>query len=334
MKKILIVTLSIITGFSACKKEENPIYTVTGVQPAETFIDHRDGKEYACIEIGDQIWMAENLAYIIPEPEIFGCRTFNEEYLSAKNITSRAGQQFIDSMNAAFGRNEIADPEGLEDSEKPSTKIANWTRAGNTFEEMNTQAEADQTFSPAIIQVMKRNQTIILLQVSQEHKKEADEANGNYSQQYGLLYSYEAALKAVPQEGGWRIPTDADWLKLEKQLGMSQEELNKKNEWRGDIQGIFLKEGEQGIGFNARFGGGKLYTPKYDSNSDNETFTRKGQNAYFWTAEKISEPDTTSLGMIRSVALFNDQILRTNTFLKNEDGHPVLFSVRLVKDKE
>lgn len=48
--------------------------------------------------------------------------------------------------------------------------------------------------------------------------KKAEENNGNYSQTYGMLYSYEAALKAVPSEGDWRLPTDEDWKKLERFL--------------------------------------------------------------------------------------------------------------------
>ncbi|MBP7415796.1 MAG: hypothetical protein KA831_04015 [Pyrinomonadaceae bacterium] len=39
----------------------------------------------------------------------------------------------------------------------------------------------------------------------------------------GMLYTFEAARKACPV--GWRLPTDADWMDLEKALGMPQNQL-------------------------------------------------------------------------------------------------------------
>ena len=36
-------------------------------------------------------------------------------------------------------------------------------------------------------------------------------------EKYGMLYSYEGAQQAVPE--GWRLPTDADWKKLEAAHG-------------------------------------------------------------------------------------------------------------------
>ena len=34
----------------------------------------------------------------------------------------------------------------------------------------------------------------------------AEEENDGYAEKYGLLYTYDAALKALPD--GWRLPTD------------------------------------------------------------------------------------------------------------------------------
>lgn len=48
-----------------------------------------------------------------------------------------------------------------------------------------------------------------------EHFEEAEVANGHYSETYGLLYTYDAALAAIPE--GWRLPSDADW-KIWKRL--------------------------------------------------------------------------------------------------------------------
>jgi uncharacterized protein (TIGR02145 family) len=56
--RLLFFTLIIINSTS-CNKDEFNESTDSG-----TFVDSRDGKKYKWIKIGDQIWMAENLAYL------------------------------------------------------------------------------------------------------------------------------------------------------------------------------------------------------------------------------------------------------------------------------
>lgn len=51
-----------------------------------------------------------------------------------------------------------------------------------------------------------------------------------YYDKFGCLYSYEAAIQAVPD--GWRLPTDEDWKKLERHFGMSAAEADALG-WRG-----------------------------------------------------------------------------------------------------
>lgn len=329
MRKILFYSLLIIVGNVACKDEEKIIPIISGVQQAEVFVDSRDGKSYDCIEVGDQIWLAENLSYFLMENEILNCRTFGEKYLSQEDFMETVREPFKEAIR----NSGLQDPPGLSLFDRPSMKYPTWVNELPTLDDVIAQAEADTTFTEDWIRVFKATRDSLLSKVIGDHLIEAEANNGHYSEKYGLLYSYDAALKAVPTEGGWRLPTDEDWKKLERYLGMSEEEIVKSNTWRGDVQGLYLKEGEFGIGFNALYGGGKLYVPTYDEYTDDETYTRQGQNAYFWTSEKIAETDSTSLGIIRSVAVFNDQILRTTTRLGNEDGHPTMFSVRLVKDK-
>ena len=54
-KAVLFFALVLI--FSSCNKEENS-------GPEGTFTDSRDGKVYKTIKIGNQTWLAENLAYL------------------------------------------------------------------------------------------------------------------------------------------------------------------------------------------------------------------------------------------------------------------------------
>jgi hypothetical protein len=57
----------------------------------------------------------------------------------------------------------------------------------------------------------------------------------------GRLYTFQAALKACP--AGWRLPTDSDWLDLEKALGLAQEQwmIDNYNAARGGNVGQKLK---------------------------------------------------------------------------------------------
>ncbi len=55
----VILLLFLFISFSGCKEKDKPEEPPT----SGTFIDSRDNHEYKWIKIGDNIWMAENLAY-------------------------------------------------------------------------------------------------------------------------------------------------------------------------------------------------------------------------------------------------------------------------------
>ena len=63
--------------------------------------------------------------------------------------------------------------------------------------------------------------------------------NEGYAAEYGYLYTWPAAQKALPE--GWRLPTDEDWKILEKELGMEETELNLLEEWRNKGVETLLK---------------------------------------------------------------------------------------------
>ena len=69
MKKLVYILLLGFVAFWACEDDNEPYYNSPAVSMVEDFIDPRDGKAYKCIEIGDQIWLAQNLAYELDEVE-------------------------------------------------------------------------------------------------------------------------------------------------------------------------------------------------------------------------------------------------------------------------
>ena len=86
MRKI-IFNLLLIGGivsavmFSSCNDDEPTPGHTDYSQDKGNFNDERDGKEYKWVKIGDQIWMAENLAFKI---DTGGCWAYdnNKNYVS------------------------------------------------------------------------------------------------------------------------------------------------------------------------------------------------------------------------------------------------------------
>jgi len=72
---------------------------------------------------------------------------------------------------------------------------------------------------------------------------------------YGVLYSWEAAMKACPN--GWHLPKDKEWMKLEAELGMDLPSRISSG-YRGTDEGEKLKAGGSS-GFNVLMGGYKDY---------------------------------------------------------------------------
>lgn len=99
----------------------------------------------------------------------------------------------------------------------------------------------------------------------------------DYFNEYGNLLSYEEALASAPE--GWRLPTDDDWKKLERAMGMGGEA--DRTGWRGSIASL-LTRSDQGAELGLKLGGSVLYSSetygvgcllKYD-----------GEAGYYWTS--------------------------------------------------
>lgn len=342
MKKLAYTLALLFVAFWACNDDNEPhYYNVPGVSMVEDYTDPRDGKIYKCIEIGDQIWLAENLAYDLGELETnINCRTFGEEYFYMSIDSVKVSPDACITAALADIENGI-----LEDEAYEFYGMVFWTASQilpdliGQFSDMPSLVSYVGTsmLLPATAEALNNYPSqlagSVLADTLANIRTNAEYMNDHYSETYGLLYSYDGALASVPTEGGWRIPTEEDWANLERHLGMAESEIARENAWRGTTEGALLKAGEHGIGFDALFAGGKMYNPTYQSQTDEDLYSRQGQNAYFWSSERHADTDTTSLGVIRSVAVFSDQILKTTTRIVNEDNQPVLFSVRLVKDK-
>ena len=142
---------------------------------------------------------------------------------------------------------------------------------------------------------------------------------------YGRLYNGYAV---VDNRGlcptGWNVPTDGEWMILEIQLGMSEEEANQQYN-HGTDQGIQLKNsvadipawnGTNTSGFSAA-PGGYLYS----------SFDQLGDFALFYTASTLSEFGQ-SLIWARQLTSGNPNIWRNNY------GLDWGMSVRCIKDFE
>ncbi len=137
----------------------------------------------------------------------------------------------------------------------------------------------------------------------------------------GRLYTFQAALKACPV--GWRLPTDNDWLDLEKALGMAQNQwlVDGYNINRGGGVGQKLKVGgSSGLDFKisgfASVGGGE---PEFDGIDDDRP------RSYFWTATR-SIANNQTIAFRRRIEANNGNIYR---FRNPTEGYAV--SVRCVQ---
>lgn len=99
----------------------------------------------------------------------------------------------------------------------------------------------------------------------------------DYFNEYGNLLSYEEALASAPE--GWRLPTDDDWKKLERAMGMGGEV--DRTGWRGSIASL-LTRSDQGAELGLKLGGSVLYS--------SETYgvgcllRYDGEAGYYWTS--------------------------------------------------
>lgn len=138
---------------------------------------------------------------------------------------------------------------------------------------------------------------------------------------YGYLYTWDAALVAVPE--GWHVATDSEWKELQKFLGLSQMDADEVG-WQGK-EGKKLKSntawndnggGTDEVGFKAMPGGYYL---------GGGSFGLMGTSGMWWTATEDTEYST-SYAWLRQMSANNDAIYRGH----NDKAYG--YSVRCVRD--
>ncbi|MCB6970838.1 MULTISPECIES: FISUMP domain-containing protein [Butyricimonas] len=319
MKKIMIILLSVIVYY-ACNNDDHVVKPEVAFSE---FTDPRDMKVYKCVTIGEQTWMAENLKYRLPLGSIDGCYTFKEgavrEYDAKVSV-----ELFTDSMNAAMERGELSERynDNFSVGDLLKAYVVNYQMP--VSQAISMVERTCEVTCPNGVKAIKRMYNNLLpfalAELVENNLKDTEAKNGNYSSVNGFLYSYDGAVKAVPE--GWRLPTDEDWKKLEENLGMSLSELDKLDVWRGGEEGRLLKAGKDGCGFDALFSGARVFgTFMYGTN-----FINKGSRAYFWSSSKVVENDTINHGIIRLLSMENDQIMRGTSDLT------AAYSVRCIKE--
>lgn len=136
----------------------------------------------------------------------------------------------------------------------------------------------------------------------------------------GRLYTFESALRACP--AGWRLPSDNDWLDLEKALGLPQNQwmIDNYNAGRGSVGQKLKAGGSSGLEFKIS---GFAYVnngePEFDGIDDDRP------RSYFWTSTRETVNGET-IAYRRRVEAKNGYIFR---FRNPTEGYAV--AVRCVQ---
>ncbi len=119
----------------------------------------------------------------------------------------------------------------------------------------------------------------------------ADDVNNVHT--YGRLYNWYAVadIRNVAPEG-WHVPSDEEWLELEKYLGMSSSVLTSPKIGmfeRGTNEGEILKNGKAWVGQNGTNLVGFSALPAGRRGSGG-AYENIGQGTYFWTSTEDNLP--------------------------------------------
>lgn len=315
-KPLCLALLSAAALFAASCGSDEPKtiqYNLSAVQPGEDFTDPRDNNVYHTVRVGDQLWMAENLRYAPNGYSLDGAYSWNERSVDLTKIVpdNAAVTELIDRL--------FHDPK-YNGWEVDGTPIAPWVegfikqlkRGRMTIAEVR---ENIRYLNPAFDDTL----TVRLLKYAElpeaRHKagmanfEKTEKDNGGYVAKNGFLYTFAAAQKAAPK--GWRLPTDEDWKKLERTLGLPAAEADFSEAWRGEGLATLLSVGGKS-GFNALRTGGNLY-----QRESGNFFENKDKAWYFWTATQTILQDSIPAAYVRLSDHFTTKVWRGTSRVAN-----------------
>lgn len=140
---------------------------------------------------------------------------------------------------------------------------------------------------------------------------------------YGSYYTYEEALNACPD--GWHLPTDEEWIELERYIEIPEDQLFDTSSGRGfnEIRSLVMRNNYMSLGdiedywmvnneygFSVIFGG---YFSKDTFSFDNYGLPLDfGAGAYYWTSTLNSLYNKNAF--VRNIKEMYDNELKENVF--------------------
>ena len=223
---------------------------------------------------------------------------------------------------SAFAFSSCSDDDKLPDV-KPADRGTVTDNLGNVYEwvrigdQMWTTSNAKNGPALAAAQYYNNFSWKYVLDDSQ-----VDEYEKEYMPVYGNLMTYEEAVVSAPE--GWRLPSDEDWKKLERTLGMSDAD---SKGMRGEGVAYAMQATDSGCELGLTLGGSVVPVKSYGWIDMDWEWV--GEYGYYWTStvEPAYDAEQTFVYYRRltaNIGTVSRECMRSDCYL----------SVRWVKDVE